>query len=164
MTKILCIDPGRESAWLIGSYGGNDDFEIYSLHCGQKEKTDVYDAFYAHGIVMADGVEHVVYEEPFVRSHNAARMQYRMIGIIHLIAAHSYTCKAVWPVHPSWIKKVATGKGNATKEEMIQSAINYAHTPSLKKQIDSSHAADAFWIYRYFIETKALDNFDEEEQ
>ena len=164
MVKVLCIDPGRHSAWLVGTYSDIEDPEIFSLHCAQKSYADVYQAFYEHGLEMAKDIEHIIYEEPFVRSHKAARMQYGMIGIIYLIASHTPTCRAVWPVHPSWIKRTATGKGNATKEEMIESAHNYCEkNPTLRKQIISSDTADAFWIYRYFIENHSLRDFENEE-
>ena len=164
MTKILCIDPGRESAWLVGYY--QDEMiqpEIFTLHCKQKHQGSVYQSFYGHGLEIADGVEHIVYEEPFVRSHKAARLQYGMGGLIYLIASHTPSCKAVWPIHPSHIKLEATGKGNASKDEMIQSAIKELKGSTLQKQIDSSHAADVFWIYRHFVDSDFLEYFDDEE-
>tara|TARA_R100000700_G_scaffold32557_2_gene39969 strand:+ start:195 stop:689 length:495 start_codon:yes stop_codon:yes gene_type:complete len=164
MTNLLCIDPGRHSAWLVGTYEDIDLPEIYTLQCNHKSHAEVYYAFFEHGLRMAKNIEHIVYEEPYVRSHKAARMQYGMIGIINLIAAHTPTCKAVWAIHPSWIKKQATGKGNATKDEMIATAQSYFEgLPNLQEQVSSSHSADAFWIYRYFIENKTLRDFENEE-
>lgn len=173
MTNLLCIDPGRHSAWLVGNYEKDDTNhsqipDIYMLHCKQESPVDVYGAFYRHGIEMAKDITHIIYEEPFVRSHRAARMQYGMVAIIHLIASQTQSCEAVWPIHPSWIKKHATGKGNAKKEEMISSAQHYVqnlnnkdylHTSYLAQlieQLESSDAADAFWIYRYFVDEQML--------
>ena len=46
---------------------------------------------------------------------------------------------------------------------MIQSAIKELKGSTLQKQIDSSHAADVFWIYRHFVDSDFLEYFDDEE-
>jgi hypothetical protein len=140
--RIIAVDPGRQSAWLDVQ---GDNMEISLLYCRDPHMGFTLNTFYLHGLSLGEDhrVDHIVYEQPYVRSHTSARMQYAMTGILELVA---YQLNALaHSVHPSSVKKFATGKGNASKDEMIYAAKTIAPI-----NISNDHEADAFWIYKYF--------------
>ena len=82
-----------------------------------------------------------VYELPFARGRDATRCLWGLAGIIE--AACTNAGLAVLDVTPGEIKKFATGKGGASKEEMMDAAeaLGYAG--------GNEHEADAFMLLKY---------------
>ena len=66
----------------------------------------------------ASGAKVIAYEEPTAQFRSHAKLAFGMMAIIEL-AAIRLGCKT-FPIHPTRIKKVVTGTGKATKEEVIQ--------------------------------------------
>ena len=151
--NILCCDPGRHSAWIIGKYPEEKVPNLFSLYCNEKHFGATLHSFYDFASELAiNDIHHIVYEEAYVRAVRASRMQFAMIGLLHLIG---YQIGAtMWSVHPSKIKKIATGKGNATKEEVIQSAKDFITDLTFKQQVNTSHEADVYWLYKYFTQSE----------
>lgn len=92
-------------------------------------------------------IELVVYERPFGRGMDATRCGWGIAGIVEAVAtAHG------WPVtdtDPQTIKKFATGKGRAEKEQMIAAARGMGYTGN------NEHEADAYCLLKY-AESSAL--------
>lgn len=89
----------------------------------------------------------IAYEEPkaFTRGKAAVEVANRFIGIIEDIA---YNNKALLiRVTPQDLKKFATGRGNADKDEMTMACINkYGYHPT------DDNEADAFLLSKLIIE------------
>lgn len=88
-------------------------------------------------------------ERPFGRGQAATRSQHGMFGVW---AAVWGGCAAVVDEQNSVIKKHATGKGNASKEEMMDMAQLMGY------DAETEHAADAFLAAIYAIETMEVTN------
>jgi crossover junction endodeoxyribonuclease RuvC len=96
----------------------------------------------------------VVFERPFARGQAATRMLWGMAGVIEAIA--TYHGLPVVDVTPSEIKMFAAGKGNATKEDMIDAAFLLGYTG------DNEHEADAYCLLKY-TETHAVQKGTDDE-
>jgi len=150
--NILCCDPGRHSAWIIGEFPEVNNLNIFSLYCNEKHFGATLCSFYNTGFDLAsNNIHHIVYEEAYVKAVRASRMQFGMIGLLHVIG-HQLGAQ-MWSVHPSKIKKLATGKGNASKEEVIESAKERIIDKDFRDKVNTSHEADVYWLYKYFIQS-----------
>jgi Holliday junction resolvasome RuvABC endonuclease subunit len=87
------------------------------------------------------GLEVVVYEDTFVRGITACKALYGIIGIIE--ACFGNAGFTPMGVSPATVKVFATGKGNATKEEMIAAAQIMGY------EGDNEHEADAYCLLKY---------------
>jgi len=83
----------------------------------------------------------VCYEEPVARGM-AARSLNRQMGVI--ILACEVCAVAHYPVNPGTLKKHATGRGNATKEEMAEALWGKGGY-----RADDHNAVDAHWLADY---------------
>jgi len=87
------------------------------------------------------GLEVVVYEDTFARGINATKALYGLVGIIEATCANAgFTAMGV---PPQTVKTFATGKGNATKEEMIAAAQIMGYDG------DNEHEADSYCLLKY---------------
>ncbi|TXH46969.1 MAG: hypothetical protein E6Q97_28185 [Desulfurellales bacterium] len=75
---------------------------------------------YVAGVCDQIKPELVFYERPFARGQAATRMGWGLAGVIEAVASQANI--PVLDMPPATIKKWATGKGNATKEEMTETA------------------------------------------
>jgi Holliday junction resolvasome RuvABC endonuclease subunit len=95
---------------------------------------------------MLTGDEIVVaYED--VRRHRgttAAHVYGALVGIIELVCGSFILPVRLVPIGVGTVKKFATGKGNASKEMMIDAA--FCRWPSGGRAVYSSDEADARWI------------------
>lgn len=100
-----------------------------------------------HQITEACDIDLVVYERPFARGMDATRSGWGIAGVIELLA--TYYRLPVTDTDPQTIKKFATGKGRAEKEQMIDAARRLGYTGS------NEHEADAYCLLKY-AEASAL--------
>ena len=97
-------------------------------------------------------VEHVVYEETFSgRNMNADKVLHGFLAILQCVHAERYSDQAtrftLQKVHLSDIKILATGIGNAKKDEMIKSFEDrFGWSP-----VDSDEC-DAVWLLQYALQ------------
>jgi Holliday junction resolvasome RuvABC endonuclease subunit len=82
----------------------------------------------------------IVYEQAHHRGRAPTQYAYTMIGIVEKVAADRGI--EVANKHSSEIKKHATGKGRASKEQMIEAA----EANWWGKEIKSDDEADALWL------------------
>lgn len=82
--------------------------------------------------------EKVVYEEVMRWSSGAAAKCY--CGLLAILQTECESRGISYKgVHVGTIKKAATGKGNATKEQMIQAAKNAGYAPKDDNEADALH-------------------------
>lgn len=96
------------------------------------------------------GLEAVFYERPFARGLHATRSGWGIAGVIEAVAMRYGLVALDMP--PSTIKKFATGKGRASKEEMIEAARRFGYTGS------DEHEADAVCALKYAEENMTKGN------
>lgn len=83
----------------------------------------------------------VVYERPFARGMDATRSLWGIAGIVEQLATEFGW--AVTDATPGDIKKWATGRGDASKEDMLAAAIRLGYMG------DNEHEADAFCLLKF---------------
>lgn len=93
-------------------------------------------------------IEHVVYEETFSKGAYAARVLYGFLATLQCIHAERYpnqeTRFSLQKVHPSKIKILATGRGNAKKDAMAR-----AYSGKFGREPVDSDECDAVWLLEY---------------
>jgi len=94
-------------------------------------------------------IDHVVYEETFSgRNMNADKVLHGFFAILQYVHAERYPDPAtrftLQKVHPSKIKILATGKGNANKDAMVK-----AYVGKFDMHPVDSDECDAVWLLEY---------------
>ncbi len=89
------------------------------------------------------GIDVIVFEQAHHRGGAATQL---CVGLVTDVLAFAADINAeTMPVHTGTLKKYATGKGNAGKPEMIQSAVDRGYTPR------DDNEADACLLLEYAI-------------
>ena len=100
--------------------------------------------------------DYIAWEESYVRNYTSARLQFGIAGIIQ---GYAETRKAtMFAIHPSSIKKRATGNGRASKDEVVKAAEQAANCRG-SITIRNNDEADAFWIWVIAHEQISGDEF-----
>ena len=94
-------------------------------------------------ICEIEGIKLVVFEMAAGFHKNALIVEAELIGVLKLFCEENGIQYKSYP--PASIKKDATGKGNAKKDQMIEAAQKY------KPGVTSNDEADAIHIYHYAI-------------
>ncbi len=93
-------------------------------------------------------IQHVVYEETFSKGAYAARVLHGFLATLQCVHAERYpdqgTRFSLQKVHPSKIKILATGKGNASKDAMAR-----AYGERFDMHPVDSDECDAVWLLKY---------------
>ena len=136
--KILAIDPATRTGWAISKelHG----MENYSLKSGESSgfKLIKFKAFLER-IIATEKINLVVYERPGGRFKNDIMSHAKFIAIIETVCLeHKVEYRAYSPAE---IKLHATGKGNASKKDMILAAIKL-----YKMKISDDNIADALLL------------------
>lgn len=145
--RILALDPATVTG--ICFYDGRE-FGCSTLDLSDFRKKSSRGEFYRFyhkwllAVISKFQVDTVVYEQPMGRS----RGQEFLAGIAAVIEAADNVA-AVLPVNLSSVKKFATGTGNASKDMMIDAARKSGAI------IENEHEADAYHVFRYFLENHA---------
>lgn len=141
---IIGIDPGTNCGWaVLNAEGGRLASGVWDLKSKRHEGGGmryVRMRRYLNALLEAFDVEAVLYEE--VRSHKGSDAAQVYGGIIAMLAAvceERPTPYAAIPV--GTVKKVATGKSNASKAAMINAA--KSRWPGAG---DDDNECDALWI------------------
>lgn len=95
----------------------------------------------AEGVKGAGGCDAWIFERPFARGAGATRSLWGVAALIEATAA-----EYGWPVldvTPNEIKKHATGRGNAEKDDMLLAASCTGYAG------ENEHEADAWCLMRY---------------
>lgn len=149
--RVLALDLGRRTGWTLGDENGYLDsgvHELYSERAGREfSDGERFDALHEFLDKFSD-LDAVVYENVgggtkgrqtvLWNGYRAILLRWAMRRDLTVI---SYT--------PGEIKKHATGKGNATKDEMIAAAVNYGKLPY------DDNEADAICMYYFWKGTQS---------
>jgi len=138
--KVIGIDPGMTTGW---AYTTNSNIVIAGSWDLKKDESHELVALFRNMCELIDKVvpDIVCYEEPVARGM-AARSLNRQMGVI--ILACEVCAVAHYPVNPGTLKKHATGRGNATKEEMAEALWGKGGY-----RADDHNAVDAHWLADY---------------
>ena len=131
---IVGIDPGLVTGWAQIA-----DEAVWGTRDFRRSDAPLLELHHALRMLLADA-DLVCYEEPVARGH-AARSLNRQLGVIIL------TCELLstphYPVNPGTLKKHATGRGNADKDEMLEAAALRGW------RVNDHNACDALWLADY---------------
>ena len=141
--KLIAFDLGAHFAmahnvfksgwrWQSWHYEGDRQFRLAEI----LEQTEIL--FRA---LRGQGLEAVFYERPFARGMAATRSGWGIAGVIEAVAMRYGLVALDMP--PATIKKFATGKGRASKQEMIEAARRFGYTGS------DEHEADTVCALKY---------------
>jgi hypothetical protein len=140
MSAVLALDLATQTGWAYKANGlissGSESFAL-------KKKEGVGRRFLKFRTWLRDQFESikpevVVYEEVMRWSSGSAAKCY--CGLLAIVQTEcEYKEIPYEGVHVGTIKKFATSKGNATKEQMIEAAIKAGFTPKDDNEADALH-------------------------
>ena len=134
--KILALDVATKTGWRTETSSGVWDFnkqkrgDSYGMRL-IRFKSSVRE------ILDLEKIDIVVYERPAGMFKSSIIVASEMIGVLIALCEErglQYTAYSA-----TEIKKFATGKGNAKKQDMIDSAIALGFTPSDDNEADAIH-------------------------
>ena len=134
--KILALDIASKTGWRTETSSGVWDFnkqkrgDSYGMRL-IRFKSSVREIF------DLEKIDIVVYERPAGMFKSSIIVASEMIGVLIALCEErgiQYTAYSA-----TEIKKFATGKGNAKKQDMIDSAIALGFTPSDDNEADAIH-------------------------
>ena len=150
--KVFAFDLGTQCGFALGDYNGADKPAVISGSNSLKgSRFSGGGMRYVHfrkmlnEIVDAGGLpDQVVYEE--VRRHAGTDAAHVYGGLQAVLTAWCEDNKVPYEaVSVGTIKKFATGKGNASKEQMIEAVTSWGYSP------DDDNAADALALLHYWL-------------
>lgn len=142
MTRILAIDQARKCGWAWGD-GETIESGVVDLNSMSSHPDGQLDFLIRHILAIHKrlGVDQIAYEKPAMAFNDrAASASSEKIGIIKL-AAFRINAISGPSYAPKSVKLRATGSGDASKDEMIRSAM---HSFDIVPRDDNE--ADALWI------------------
>jgi Holliday junction resolvasome RuvABC endonuclease subunit len=138
MPKILALDIATKTGWATTSASGTWDLKTRKgespgmKHLRLKAKVKE--------VIELDNIDLVVYEKPSGRFIKGVMSVSELVGVILLLCAEMEIEHSGYTV--SEVKKFATSKGNANKDDMMAAA--RLKWPQIEL-IDDNHS-DALWI------------------
>lgn len=150
MKKLLALDLATETGFAVGSPDGEPtygSFRIFDVGIGAF--LDAFETWLTKQVRdYQPGL--VVFEAPILKKEgtqiSTVRKLTSLAGITEMVCHRSET--QVLEAHLQSVKKYFSGKGNATKEDMIQSAHRWGWPT------DNHNQADALGIWAYTISEK----------
>jgi len=91
-------------------------------------------------IIKAENISIIAYERPAGFHKQALIITGELVGVLKMVAEEYHIHLACYSA--TEIKKFATGKGNATKEEMIKAAQRKGYDPQDDNEADAIHLYD----------------------
>ena len=91
-------------------------------------------------IIKAENIRIIAYERPAGFHKQALIVAGELVGVLKMVAEEHHIHLACYSA--TEIKKFATGKGNATKEEMIKAAQKKGYNPQDDNEADAIHLYD----------------------
>ena len=135
--EILAIDQATKAGW----YLNKDNHGVWNLTTKNGESMGMKLVRFRaclHDIHEEFGLGIIVYERVAGRFANALIHSAKMVGVIETFCEDNNIEFRAYSA--SEIKKFATGKGNATKQQMIDSCTDkYGFTPIDDNEADAAH-------------------------
>ena len=139
--RILALDPATKCG-----YAHAEDSGVWDLKSSPYESTSMRLLKFRakiNQLVLEHGITFIVYEKPGGRHFNGIRSHANLEGVLlEYCLSHNIDFKGY---SASEIKKFATGKGNAKKEDMVEAA-----TEKYGEVIDDNHA-DALHLFHLAV-------------
>ena len=149
MSKFVGIDVGSKMGIAIGEMPykitnvSEVDLNAITNNGTRSEKLRAFSAVYLGLLEHNPEISKVAFEIPFCHGTHATRLLLGMTGMIESITPPLITLAEI---RPTSLKKFATGKGRASKQEMIAEAEHYIKRPG---QPLTDNEADAIHICRW---------------
>lgn len=145
MSAILALDLATQTGWAYESCGlissGSEGFKL-KKNDGPGVRFLKFRSWLRDQFEIVKP-EKVVYEEVMRWSSGAAAKCY--CGLLGILQAECESKGIPYEgVHVGTIKKAATGKGNATKEQMIKAAEDAGYKPKDDNEADAIHLLHIF--------------------
>lgn len=152
-TTILALDLGTQTGWALASRDGSITSGSQSFKPQRFEGGGMRFLRFKRWLndikQCNDGIEQVAFEE--VRRHAGVDAAHAYGGFLaHLTAWCEHHNIPYQGVPVGTIKRHATGKGNASKGEMVAAANRHGHAPS------DDNEADALAILHWALETQEV--------
>ncbi len=147
----LSLDTGTDTGWAIriGSviHSGTQNFQ----HDAKRESPGMRFLRFSkwlRGMIKEHDVVQVIYEQPHQRGGAATTVG---VGLAtHLMSVCAELEVEHVAVHSGTLKKFATGKGNANKDEMYQALLRDQRDPlRARTMIPDDNEVDAIWLLLY---------------
>ena len=140
MKRILALDMATKTGWATATHSGVEDF--------RKKAGDSRGMIYLRfesWLIEAGGYlepELIVYERPHSRGRAATEL---LNGLLALLQKYCERCNVQYTDCPSTtLKKFATGRGNAGKEEMM-----VAYRKRFGAEPVDDNESDARWLHAW---------------
>lgn len=148
INKILSIDLGTSMGWAIKKSDGSIEHGVESFKLSRFDGGGVRFLKFKRWLTeiksQFDGIDAVFYEK--VRNHNGIDAAQVYGGFLaHLTAWCEHHGIPYQGIDVGTIKKSATGKGNASKQDMINAVIELGYVPH------TDDDADALCLLHYAI-------------
>jgi hypothetical protein len=143
MRSILALDLGTNCGWALRTFAGKVCYGTQSFKVGKYDGGGMrYLKFRNWLDEITPGVQHIAYEA--VRRHIGTDAAHVYGGLMATLTAWCEENKIPYEgVAVGTIKKHATGRGNASKDEMIAAANALGYNP------EDDNAADALHLLGY---------------
>lgn len=143
---LLALDLGWRTGWACGSSDAPIKFGTFRTPVRPRDCQDLRFGLWLawlSNLTRGFAPDAIYYEKAYQRAHQAARVYGGMEALL-MTQALALNLRAVG-VHSGTIKRETTGKGNASKQAMIEAALAVVGTAS---ELDDN-AADAIALLRY---------------
>ena len=141
--KILAVDQGTKTGFYTGTISGVNVFDVK-----RGESPGMRFLRFKHWLNeiygLMGGIDVIVYEQAHHRGGAATQVAVGMVT--HMLSFAAEKDIEIYPVHSGTLKKYATGKGNAGKDEMIRAAIDRGFNPR------DDNEADAVLLWKYAVD------------
>ncbi len=153
--RILALDLGTNTGWATNVEKFKPGNVDWMENTGSREFSGeitgwrylVFKQWLVKKLILLQ-IQHVVYEETFSKGAYAARVLHGFLATLQCVHAERYPDEAtrftLQKVHPSAIKILATGKGNADKDKMAEAYLSRFGVSPL-----DSDQCDAVWLLKY---------------
>jgi Holliday junction resolvasome RuvABC endonuclease subunit len=135
MTKILALDIATKTGWRTATASG-----VWDLKPNRGESEGMRVVRFKSKIkeiIALEGINLVSYERPAGMHKSSIMVASQMVGVLLDLCIELGVDVACYSANE--IKKFATGKGNAGKPLMIQTAIDLGFNPKDDNEADAIH-------------------------
>jgi len=141
--KILALDMATKTGWAISGSPVVSGVQVFDVKRGESPGMRFlrFHAWLSEVVTLAGGVKVIVFEQAHHRGGAATQACVGMVThALSFAAKHNIE---TMPVHSKTLKKWATGKGNAKKEDMVKAACTFGYSPA------DDNEADALLLLEY---------------
>lgn len=135
MKKIMALDIATKTGWKTATTSG-----VWDLKPNRGESEGMRVVRFKSKVkelIEIEGINLICYERPAGMHKSSIMVASEMVGVLKDLCLEKCIDLACYSA--SEIKKFATGKGNANKEDMIKKAIELGFNPKDDNEADAIH-------------------------